>query len=179
MNHHLHERIGKLLGDALKDSAQALKIIKDPACCADSIDKQHIPLFLSEDKSRATRFCCVDLLILQDDKIRIIVEIEESDIKPTQVCGKFIASALSNYYIHKKEGKPKEMAESVAFIQVLDSSKLKDRTAKLGQFRLLEESIQQVLPLKGRRFNRYKLFAGKSDDSFAEMIKFIKDELGP
>ena len=177
MNHHLHQRIGKLIGDALRDNVQALKIVKDKACCADSIDKQYIPLFRSEVKKRATRYCCVDLLILQDDKIRIIVEIEESDIKPTQVCGKFLTSALSNYYIHENDGEPKEMAESVAFIQVLDSSKLKDRSVKLEQFDLLEKSIQNILPLNNRRIKRYKLFTGTKDDRFDGMIDFIKDEL--
>jgi hypothetical protein len=176
MSHHLHQRIGKLIGDALKDNAQALKIIKDPACYDDNVDKQHIPLFHSEDKSRATRYCCVDLLILQDDKIRIIVEIEESDIKPTQVCGKFLTSALSNYYIHEKDGGPKKMADSVAFIQVLDSSKLEDRTAKVKQFNHLEKSIQQIVPLKGSRINRYKLFTGTEKD-LSDMIDFIKAEL--
>jgi hypothetical protein len=177
MSHQLHQQIGKLIEDAVK-AFKGLKIIKDPACCnKEGTNLQHIPMFCKDVKNRKTRYCCVDLLILQDDKIRVIVEIEESDIKPTQVCGKFLTSALSNYYIHDNDGDPKEMAESVAFIQVLDSSKLKDRSVKLDQFYLLEESIQNILPLKNRRIKKYKLFTGTKDDRFDDMIDFIKDEL--
>jgi len=69
------------------------------------------------------------------------------------------------------------MAESVSFIQVLDSSKLKDKSVKLDQFYLLEESIQSILPLNNRRVNRYKLFTGTNNDQFDELITFIKDDL--
>ncbi len=173
MSHPLHEKIADLIEKALKDFPD-LKIIKDPACCSEKQNKQHIPLFRSDKKTRETRYCCVDLLILQGDKVRIIVEIEESNIKPTQVLGKFLTAALSNYYIHEKDGDPKEMADSVAFIQVLDSSKLKYGSVKLEQFRNLEKSIQQIIPLKDSRINCYKLFTG---NSFDDMIDFIKTEV--
>ena len=66
------------------------------------------------------------LLVLKGNKVRLIVEIEESDVKPTQVCGKFLCSALSRYYIHEAEGNtPVEMSANVAFIQVVDTSGLK------------------------------------------------------
>ena len=178
MNHPLHEKIGDLFKGSFKDY-QDLKIVKDPACCrGDETDRQHIPLFRSDKKSRHTRYCCVDMLILQKGKIRVIIEIEEADIKPTQVCGKFLTAALSNYYIHEKDGGKVEMANSVFFIQVLDSSKLKDRSAKLEQFRNLGESIQGIIPLKDSKINHYKLFTGKQDDQFDDLITFIKAELG-
>lgn len=177
MSHKLHQQIGKLIEDVVKNF-KGLTIFKDPACCGGGEKElQHIPLFCKDVKNRGTRYCCVDMLILQGEKVRIIVEIEESDIKPTQVCGKFLSSALSNYYIHDNDGTPKEMAESVAFIQVLDSSKLKDRSAKLDQFSHLEKSIQDILPLTGSRVKKYELFTGTKDDCFDEMIDFIKDEL--
>jgi hypothetical protein len=177
MNHPLHEKIGNLIEVTFKDFAN-LKIVKDPACCqGDETDLQQIPLFRTDQKSRHTRYCCVDLLILQKGKIRGIVEIEEADIKPTQICGKFLTSALTNFYIHEKDGGKVEMANSVFFLQVLDSSKLKDRSAKLEQFKNLEHSIQEILPLKSSRIDRYKLLAGKESDDLSEMIGFIKTEL--
>jgi hypothetical protein len=104
-------------------------LIRDKACGGN----QWIPLFLSDAKSRKTELCNVDLLVLKDNKIRLIVEIEESNVKPTQVCGKFLCSALSRYYIHEAEGNiPVEMGANVAFIQVVDTCDLKiDRTSKL------------------------------------------------
>lgn len=177
MNHPLHEKIGNLVEAAFKEYAE-LKIVKDPACCqVDERDLQQIPLFCSQEKTRHSRYCCVDILILQNGKIRVIVEIEEVDIKPTQVCGKFLTSALSKFYIHDKEDKILEMADSVFFIQVLDSSTLKDGSVKLLQFRNLEKSIQKIIPLKDSRISRYKLFTGNKENKFDDMIDFIKTEL--
>ncbi len=67
--------------------------------------------------SRATEYCNVDLLLFKDDKIKAIVEIEESNVKPTQISGKLLTSALSKFYIHESNGdKPVGMAENVLFI---------------------------------------------------------------
>ena len=57
-------------------------LIKDTACGG----FQHIPLFNSRRKSRKTQYGKVDLLILKDEKIKVIVEIEEPNKKPTQIC---------------------------------------------------------------------------------------------
>jgi hypothetical protein len=177
MKHPLHEKIGNLVYVSLQDYAD-LKIVKDPACRqGDGTDRQHIPLFRTDQKSRHTRYCCVDMLILQKGKIRGIIEIEEANIKPTQVCGKFLTSALSNFYIHEKDGGIVGMADSVFFLQVLDSKKLKDGSVKRKQFISLEKAIQEIVPLKGSRINHYKLFTGSQDDRFDDMIGFIKAEL--
>lgn len=53
------------------------------------------------------------------------------------------------------------MDDSVLFLQILDSSKLKhDRTSKLEQFKNLEKSIQSVIPLKGSSIDSYRIFYG-------------------
>jgi len=41
----------------------------------------------------------------------------------------------------------------------------------------MEKSIREIIPLKGSKVNDYRLFHGKEDDSFNEMINFIKTEL--
>jgi len=177
MKHPLHEKIGSLIETSLQ-SLPDLKIVKDPACCrGDETDLQQIPLFRTDMKTRHTRYCCVDMLILQKGKIKGIIEIEEADIKPTQVCGKLLTSALSRFYIHEKVGGTIGMADSVFFVQVLDSKKLKAGSVKRKQFMSLEEDIQKILPLKDGRVTLYKLFTGTSDDGFADMIDFIKAEL--
>lgn len=56
---------------------------------------QNIPFFAFLDKSRETWYNDVDLLVLKDEKMRIIVEIEESNLGPTQVYSKYFASALA------------------------------------------------------------------------------------
>ena len=93
----MHVSIGDLIENSLGERAQ---LVRDQACGGN----QQIPLFCSNEKSNKTEYCNVDLLVIQDGKIRVIIEIEESDVKPTQICGKFLTSALARYYIHETEG---------------------------------------------------------------------------
>ena len=148
--HPLHLKIGDIFQLVFPDN-----LIKDTACGGD----QHIPLFVSADKSRKTEYCNIDLLVLKDNAVKIIVEIEESNIKPTQVTGTFLTAALSKYYIHRKnKNKRLRMAEDVTFIQFVDTKKLKgDRTSKKEQFSNIEESINWILPLKDSKITHYKI----------------------
>lgn len=150
--HPLHLQLGKEVV-ANFGSTSEVKIIRDPACGGE----QHIPLFRDSRKKRETQYCNVDLLMLKNGKVRVILEIEEADIKPTQICGKFLTSALSKYYIHDKDGGAVSMDTSVTFIQFVDTSKLKDKSLKKDQFDLIEESIQSVLPLKDSKIDTYRL----------------------
>lgn len=146
-------------------------LIKDEACGG----KQRIPLFKATKKSRKEEFCNADLLVLKDNKIKIIIEIEESNVKPTQVCGKFLTSALANYFIHNSMGKePIEMDKSVMFVQIVDSSKLvKGKTSKYAQWRTLEESIKVIIPLENSRIDSYRLIAFDDVEKLASDIRDI------
>jgi hypothetical protein len=175
MNHPFHELIGKSIND---DIFPGCKVIKDPACGGN----QHIPLFCSEERSRGTEFCNIDLLITVNDQIKVIVEIEEANIKPTQICGKVLTSALSRCFIHESENNRRiGMADSVLFIQILDVSKLKiDKTAKTKQWDRLEESIQNIIPVKGSNIKSYRIFSGKypdfdSKELLACITNFLKE----
>ena len=120
------------------------------------------------ERSRGTKFTEVDLLILEENKIKVIIEIEESNVKPIHLFGKFLASAMSKYYIYgNKDVSPIGMAESVFFIQILDTFSLKDESAKYKQWRLIEESIQSIIPVRGRSISKFRLIFGNKDD-FAE-----------
>jgi len=138
-NHSLH----KIIADKIESALPPHSLMRDEACGGD----QRIPLFNTVQKSRKTGYCNVDLLILKKNKIKVIVEIEESDVTPIQICGKFLTSALARYYIHDNEmNRPVGMSESVAFFQIVDTSKLKGKSAKPEQWKALERSIQSVLP---------------------------------
>jgi len=109
----LHCVVGDLFENNLSLS---YKLVKDAACGGN----QNIPLFCSKEKSNATSYCNVDLLLIKDRTIRIIVEIDASDVSPNQVCGKFLTSALTQYYIHESENDiPIEMHDSVIFARAL------------------------------------------------------------
>ena len=178
MEHPLHKIVGQCIDDHKFPNC---KIIKDPACGG----QQNVPLFCSEDKSNKTEYCNVDLLILKDNKIRVIIEIEETDITPTQICGKFLTSALSSYFIHESENDiPLGMSDSVSFIQILNTARLKAGAAKPNQWQNLQKSIMDTLPIKGSRIREYKLlygnlsdFKGRHRNKCVELITYIKDAL--
>ena len=167
--HELHVSIGELIEDSLGERA---KIVRDQACGGN----QQIPLFCSDDKSRSTEYCNVDLLVIQDGKIRVIVEIEESDVNPTQICGKFLTSALARYYIHETEDNvPIGMHDSVSFIQVVDTSNLKSLSAKPYQWKNLESSIENILPIKDSNIKEYSLFTNLE---LSELVNHIHERIG-
>lgn len=155
MEHPLHKAIGGIFnGDILR----GYEILKDQACGGD----QNIPLFCARRKSNQAEYCNVDLLILKSDKIKLIIEIEEADVKPTQICGKFLTSALFNYYIHNsKNSDCYRMDDSVLFIQILDTSKLKkDKTSKIKQWKNIERSIRRIIPVESSKIDNYRIFYG-------------------
>ncbi len=166
----IHKKIGRAFQEFVSKYPN-LTLLRDPACDG----KQHIPLFYNPVKSKENEFCNVDMMILKHDKIRLIVEIEESNVKPTQVCGKFLTSALAKYFIHYvKNNEPIEMDENVTFIQILDTSKLaKGKTKKIVQWKQLETSINNLLPLKNSRITTYRLLTNDELSELEELTKGI------
>lgn len=89
-----------------------------------------------------------------------------------QICGKFLTSALASYFIHESENnKCIGMGDSVLFIQILDTSKLKNKTSKTRQWDNIEKSIQNIIPAKGSKIDRYKLFYGNDPDFNVKALK--------
>ena len=176
MEHPLHKAVADCINS--KEFFNC-KIIISQDCGGE----QKIPLFCSEEKSFENQYCQVDMLILKDNLIRVIIEIEESDILPTQICGKFLASALSSSYIHEFENNYSiRMSEFTLFIQILDESKLTDKTSKIKQGEQIEKSIMKILPIKGSKITKYKLFYGdvsdfKDGNKCNELINCIKESL--
>ena len=182
--HPFHKAIGHCIKNNIQQD-ENIKIIMDPAC--DDEASHNIPLFYTDpdsiqkdrfNKSNKTELCNVDILILKKEKIRVIIEIEESNVKPTQICGKFLTSALSTYY----ESKDYPMADSVAFLQVLDMSKLKGKSSKPRQWKNLERAIKELLPINN--IKDYFLIYGKKADfenedskSYKDLIDYLKKSL--
>lgn len=169
--HPLHKIIGKRINS---NELPDYKIIKARECGG----QQNVPLFSSKDKSNETEYCNVDLLIIKDNKVRAIIEIEETDVKPTQICGKFLTSALSSHYIHDSENNTSiGMSDSVLFIQIMNTSQLKEKTSKIKQWENLEKSIMDILPVG--KITKYILLYGNVSDfknrKSAEIINHIKE----
>lgn len=140
MNKHpLH----KVVGDLLKEFAEKnnYEAIRAPECGGD----KNIPLF-REKKSNDQEMCNVDAILLKDNKVVVVIEIEESNIKPTHICGKYLATALSKRYIPNTESNAIELDnKSVNFIQILDTKSLKQASKKPIQFNNIKEDLKRNL----------------------------------
>jgi hypothetical protein len=171
-SHPLHQSIGCILDGVHQSLSDDLRgaciLIKDPACVNGPSPTyvrvpQNIPLFCSVEKGNDTEYCNVDALVLFSGRIKVIVEIEESSLGPTQVFGKFLASAAALCYIHDADGgQPVYKDDDVLFVQVMDTSTLKPRSSKKDQWKNIEASIVNLLPLGSIR--HYCLFHGDEDD---------------
>ena len=175
--HPLHREIGERLESELKD-CDNIEVIRDTACGG----KQRIPLFLTEDKSNDNKLCNVDIMILKNNEIKIIIEIEESNLKPTQILGKLFTSIISKYYIHHtKNNQEIGMANNVCFIQVLDTKDFYDEyTKKPEQWEKIKEEIKKILAIEELNFSikTYEIFHGELSDKLLKRISnFIKEKL--
>jgi hypothetical protein len=161
----------KKIGDVLKNMEKVLgmDVILDKECGIGKINKkQQIPLFIKKPKGNGTEICNVDAMIIKDNKIRIIIEIEESDNKPTQICGKYLTSNLAEFYAHDTLGKGKEInidKSSVLFIQIIDTKSLKKGSNKPIQFDHIEIAINNLI---------YTAETAKIDHGCIKNYKLIK-----
>lgn len=190
MKHSFHRLIGDIISENI--TGEDIRILKDPAC---EPEGHVLPLYYSNRKEngdseklknrRERIFTNVDLLILKENKIKVIIEIEESNVKPIHIFGKFFAAAFSSYYFHPLEGEGKiEMADSVLFIQILDTSNLKEgKTAKIEQWENIKKSIQRISPIEKSNIDQYKIFYGdeaefgKKAKRREELVQYIKQNL--
>ncbi len=147
------------VGDLIRSAGLPGTVLADRACGGN----HRIPLFCLDRKSWETQLCNVDMLLATSGKVKVIFEIEESNVKPTQIFGKLVASALCSHYIYRNED-PDPMDDSVLFIQVLDTSTLNKKTLKLKQWKIIEKLVADTLPIRGSKINKYRLFHGDQHD---------------
>ena len=176
INQSLHKTVGDLLKEfAEKNKQNGFKERLDPACGGE----QYISLFFDPSiKALETRLCCVDAMLLKNDKIAAIIEIEESDIKPTQICGKYLTTALSKAYSHTKTNEHIIMEEhSIDFIQILDISS----PHKKKQAENIEKAIRSNLCGCVKKYDVICINweeEGDSDKLEAELYKILNEHRG-
>jgi len=173
--HPFHRVIGDLIS-GMNLSKDKYYVLKDSACGSEHT----LPLFCSDERSYATRYACVDLVILKEQKVKVIMEIEESNVKPIHIFGKFLTSDMAKYYIYGKE--KYEMDESVLFLQILDFSKQKNVSIRKAQWNNIEESIRAILPFEGTSIREYAIFYGdqsdfKNEEKKDNLIEFVRSRL--
>jgi len=191
MRHPFHKLIGDIISENIK--GEDIEVFKDRAC--DPSPRGHVlPLYhsieedgKSEAKSsrRARILTNVDSLILKENKIKVIIEIEESNVKPIHLFGKFFASALSSYYSHPSEDEGKiGMSNSVLFIQILYTKNLNaEKTQKIYQWENIKKSIENSIKNLKCSIDQYEMYYGDEVDfgisgkRKIELINTIKEFL--
>lgn len=154
VEHKLHQVVGDI---AVRNFGENVKL--DFACCKNTDARQQLPLFSSREKSRKTQLCKVDMLIISGNEVKVIIEIEESGMIPTKICGKFLTSGLAKYYIHYGE-KEVLLANPLLFIQVLNSEKIPEKSSIQSQWVNIGKALQRLGEVDGRKLF-YKLIFGE------------------
>jgi hypothetical protein len=83
----LHVAIGNILRSAELPNAE---VLLDSACGG----KEHILFYGKEPPGHSTCLVSVDAAIILNGEIKIVIEIEESNIRPLHLCGKALATAV-------------------------------------------------------------------------------------
>jgi hypothetical protein len=159
--HPLHKAIGSLLSQL---SSSNIEVILDEACGGE----QQISLFVGSTKERRNRLCKVDAMIIQNGKVRIIIEIEESGFIPTKICGKYLTSALSTNYLWQNTAK--ELSpDSILFLQIVAEKEFSND--KTEQLVLLEKKLNE---LHCGCVKQYELLFIKQDSDENEVTNKVK-----
>jgi hypothetical protein len=157
--HAFHQVIGGLMDRLHLPGCRVLK-------AAECGGEHNLPLFYTAHKSNATEFCDVDILVLMSGRIRVIVEIEEVERSPGKLFGKFAVPAVCWGYIYGPSGEDAPMGDRVVFVQMVNATDIQPNSSKPEQWRLVEKSIRDLMPLKGKgaRLVEYHLLAGTSGE---------------
>jgi hypothetical protein len=143
--HPFHRIIGKLIKTEFSNKRYVERNVKvhfDEACGQKG---ERISLF-NHEKKYPFRYCNVDILVFIKNKPKIIIEVEESYVTPGRLFGKFFASGLSDSYQVGDMKEPFRLKNKLLFVQVLDSSKLKEEWKNYDQRGYIEDQIRVFLP---------------------------------
>ena len=110
--------------------------------------------------------CNPDAVLIKDDKIVLVLEIEESRSNPVRILGKFVASGLAEKCAMDENSY--EFHNAPLFIQIVRAS---ERGAKENQLTSIEQVINGKLSLF--RFN-YHLFLVPWDYSNEDIRRTVR-----
>jgi len=163
-SHLLHETIGRLIRSDDFSNEGKIQVLMDTAC--DKENRRRISL-CKQTTGDPIRYFDVDMLIAIGGRAKVIIEIEESNVKPVQIFGKLFASAFSDYfkYSGQESDIPSPIDKAILFVQILDSSKLNvEQSRKTVQWAHIQRSIQESLKSPYGRIKKYILFQGTPRD---------------
>jgi hypothetical protein len=169
--YELHRAIGHVLRSIEYSDTE---VLLDSACGGEG---KLIRLYGGGLAGGDSALASVDAALVVNGEIRVVIEIEFSDVPPLYLCGKAFAAALSNHHVREKTRIP--LGDRMMFIQVIqylneqplswpgDKVRRKGKkTSKLPQYVYLEREINKLLQDTRSRVRRYVFHYGFSE-SFA------------
>ncbi len=155
--HDLHAVVGDILRSLAIDGSE---ILLDKACGG----TESIRLYgeLDDSRQRDPCLCWVDAAILFNGSLQVIVEIEQSDIRPLYFCGKLLATALSRYYKGKRGRFA--LSDSLLFIQIFERKDDNENWSKYNQCRYLMQEFNRCLLHPRTRIKEYVFHYGTVED---------------
>jgi hypothetical protein len=156
----------KTVGDVLRsiDERPGIRVLLDGGACGGNGGQ--IRFYGEKPPGHHTYLAAVDAALVQNGEIRVVVEIEHSDIRPLYLCGKVLATAISQYGKYGDELLP--ISEKLLFLQVFAKRVEDEEWSKLSQCRYLENQISQGL----RKYMEGRL---KCSFHFGTIEEFLSD----
>ena len=157
-NHPLRDAVAAILEKRLSElSDESVELVK-----ADHSEAR-IPLYFVDETGRTASYCNVDLLILKDDRIKIILEIDEAGVDPIRICGNYLTSTFSQFHFHRERdgGRRVAMGDSVAFFQIINAPRL--GAYEDDRLIAIEKAIRSN-STRDSQITEYQIFLGKTKD---------------
>ena len=151
------------VGDFLRNSAfPGAEILLDQACGGPG----QIRLYGDDVQGEARCMTYADAAILFAGEVKVIIEMDYSNVRPNAICGKLLSTAISAYYKSGPQRVP--FSDSMLFVQVIQHATGDSQTHKVQQCRYLESEINRLLKAARSRIACYSIHYGKPEDFTAD-----------
>ncbi len=164
--HPLHKQVAETIFNIAK--THSLKVIVDKDCKfrAYSGIEQQLPFYLSFRPATESTVSMVDVILIKDNKVKLVCEVEESGFNPTKIFGKLFSTASAKICRLKDKTKYSiyELDKNSVFIQVILSENFSKSSKKEKQGQLIENEINHKLNLYNSWIKQYRLIYGKEID---------------
>jgi hypothetical protein len=152
----LHEAIGRVLIE-LEARIPGSQVILSDHCGG----REQIRLY-GGDQPDAPCIVYADAAVVIRDEIKVVIEVEESNLRPLHLCGKVLGTAVSTYHRGRRGRIP--LSDSLLFIQIFVKESEDEAWSKLAQCHYLENKIRECLPPNVNRIKGYYFHYGTAEE---------------
>lgn len=138
--HKLHEAVADAIKAIILPLSPQLTCEFDQACRG----TKHLTFFLSFVPSRESAVSKVDVIVMKDEKIKLVCEIEESGFNPGKFFGKVFSTASAKVcrLVNPSDFRYIDFDENAIFVQIVSNDSFnEDDSLKEKQGQLIENEI--------------------------------------